>query len=95
MNWLKQKLRDWLEIENYNDTALRDLVSGELHHLDKKIDPLYDIGAAIPQNSTIEFILGSIAAFEKRLGQVEWYWEDDPNYFPEQPRQRRAWRIKS
>lgn len=79
---MKQWIRKWLGIDETD--AYANILSERTFQLDKKFSDKtagLDFGEEVRQNSTLEYILGSLAAIEKKLGgKAVWHWEDDPSY---------------
>lgn len=95
---MKKILKKWLGIEalevkqSTDDSSLREKIAFELKAIKERLAEL-DMCEPVRMNSRMEFILGALSAIEKKLGKIEWYWEDDPAYMPPEPQKRRAWRI--
>jgi hypothetical protein len=48
-----------------------------------------------PEDSAILRILTDLKAIKDYLKiEIKWHWEDDPNYYPPQPKQIRIWRAE-
>lgn len=92
---MKNLLRKWLDIDEESRIIREKLV--ELIHrveeLEKQSKYLISNESAIPHNSRLEFILGAIQAFEKKLGRVHWNWKDDPSVLPAPHPKIRDWFI--
>lgn len=88
---MKKYIKKWLGIDvlemNDKDTL------ADLEDLCRKTAGL-GMGEAPEHNSKLEFIFGVLSALEKKVGKVDWHWEDDKSIAPEKHPQVRVWSIK-
>jgi len=92
---MRNYIRKWLGVR-YNDNDyefLRTRVALLEEEIKRRTAGL-GAGEEPQQNSTLEYILGAISAFEKKLGKAKWHWEDDPRFAPPERPQRRVWEVE-